>query len=504
MPPSTPSTRPTSPSGPTPPTATSSAACSTDDFVIASGAQPAVAHSDSDHQYLVAYTAGSGGFSLLGQLVDDEGATIGSPFPLAATTVTAYQPRAIWLVATDYFLVLYQDYGGGLYGQFVLGGVPVDAAGTPGLAPLPFAASGSDPALVFDAYSNRLVIAWDTGTELHAQLADGDYGTLIGPDLTVATAASYLRGPSLSDHDGVVSVVFVGTEDGTSDYVHMQAIDADLDALTGGVLDLAANPGVDAVASGPLAPAGTSVAAWTFAFGGSREADVRSYTDAASALGSPTVLDSAGDTGPMLTPNTVVGDLLFGSMTTSGGTDYEPFFTIVSIDPAPDPALAVIDHQPTGSGIATDALVSVELNGEPDAATAAGFGIDGVAGTTTAGVFTLTFIPSAPLAPGTTYTARVAASVADSHGHTLGAPYTWTFTTAGAPLPDAGVVDGSIVDVTIGGESLSCDVTGTFIDAGTDKGGGGCGCRATGGRPSILALLAALAGLLVLGTRRRR
>ncbi|HET9253415.1 MAG TPA: Ig-like domain-containing protein, partial [Candidatus Eisenbacteria bacterium] len=56
-----------------------------------------------------------------------------------------------------------------------------------------------------------------------------------------------------------------------------------------------------------------------------------------------------------------------------------------------------------------------------------------VTGTVTLADFTATFTPSSPLAPNTTYTARVTDAIEDLAGNRLASDYVWTFTTAAPP-----------------------------------------------------------------------
>ena len=60
---------------------------------------------------------------------------------------------------------------------------------------------------------------------------------------------------------------------------------------------------------------------------------------------------------------------------------------------------------------------------------------------------TVTLVPDDPLAPGTDYTVTVDASVADAAGNALGAPVSWSFTTA---TPPGEVVDDTAADFAAG------------------------------------------------------
>jgi len=59
---------------------------------------------------------------------------------------------------------------------------------------------------------------------------------------------------------------------------------------------------------------------------------------------------------------------------------------------------------------------------------------NGVTGTVSYNGTTATFTPSINLAPSTTYTATINTTVKDVSGVAIAAPYSWTFTTAAAPV----------------------------------------------------------------------
>ncbi len=93
------------------------------------------------------------------------------------------------------------------------------------------------------------------------------------------------------------------------------------------------------------------------------------------------------------------------------------------------------------TGVALDVLPSIGLSAAEEPASAADalhLVRDGqpVAGTSDAGPgATLVFAPAVPLAPGTLYTVRVDGPLRDLHGHALGHPYRWSFTTRADPEP---------------------------------------------------------------------
>ena len=89
---------------------------------------------------------------------------------------------------------------------------------------------------------------------------------------------------------------------------------------------------------------------------------------------------------------------------------------------------------------------------------------------------TATLDPTSPLGAGTTYTARLTATIADPAGNTLqAAPVTWTFTTAttggGTRIKDMTFEGGSLTHATSGADAVNGTVAlaspglkGTYAD----------------------------------------
>jgi hypothetical protein len=119
---------------------------------------------------------------------------------------------------------------------------------------------------------------------------------------------------------------------------------------------------------------------------------------------------------------------------------------VVGTDTPEIAAIEILPHPPTAgtptpaagaTGLALTTTVSAMFSQAMDASslttstvTLAGPG-GGVAATVAydSASKTVTLTPSAPLAHSTTYTARLDASIRDSYGMTMWAPYSWTFTT---------------------------------------------------------------------------
>jgi hypothetical protein len=128
---------------------------------------------------------------------------------------------------------------------------------------------------------------------------------------------------------------------------------------------------------------------------------------------------------------------------TTGGT--APYDT--STPPPPPPpttiAPAVAPSPPNGStGVSVSTPVSATFSAPMDPTTISpNFTLQAADGSQVAGIvtydaqsYTATF-SNANLLPGVTYTARLEAAVADVTGNPLGAPLTWSFTTAPAAVP---------------------------------------------------------------------
>ncbi len=75
---------------------------------------------------------------------------------------------------------------------------------------------------------------------------------------------------------------------------------------------------------------------------------------------------------------------------------------------------------------------------------------------------TVTFDPTSTLSYGTTYTATISASVTDSSGVSMSAPYTWSFTTFGNA--DAITVASTSPTDEATGVSVATNITALFLD----------------------------------------
>jgi methionine-rich copper-binding protein CopC len=119
---------------------------------------------------------------------------------------------------------------------------------------------------------------------------------------------------------------------------------------------------------------------------------------------------------------------------------------VVSVGTPEIAAIEIIPHAPTAAsptpaagatGVAVGTTVSAAFSQAMDATslTASTVTLSSPGGAVAATVAydstakAVTLTPSAPLAHGATYTARLDGTIRDSYGVTMGAPYTWTFTT---------------------------------------------------------------------------
>jgi hypothetical protein len=119
---------------------------------------------------------------------------------------------------------------------------------------------------------------------------------------------------------------------------------------------------------------------------------------------------------------------------------------VVSVGTPEIAAIEITPHAPTAAsptpaagatGVAVGTTVSAAFSQAMDATslTASTVTLSSPGGAVAATVAydstakAVTLTPSAPLAHGATYTARLDGTIRDSYGVTMGAPYTWTFTT---------------------------------------------------------------------------
>jgi hypothetical protein len=119
---------------------------------------------------------------------------------------------------------------------------------------------------------------------------------------------------------------------------------------------------------------------------------------------------------------------------------------VVSVGTPQISAIEIIPHPPAASsltpvagatGVAVGTTVTAVFSQamDPASLTASTVTLSSPGGTVAASVAydsatkAVTLTPSAPLAHGVTYTARLDGAIRDSYGLTMGAPYTWAFTT---------------------------------------------------------------------------
>ena len=130
-------------------------------------------------------------------------------------------------------------------------------------------------------------------------------------------------------------------------------------------------------------------------------------------------------------------------------------------------ALTVTGISPVGTGVSTATVVTATLNRNVNpfsvaassvSLRASGASSDVPAGLSVSGA-NITLSPSAALANSVTYTLTLAAGVQDTGGVSLGAPYSWSFTTAAASAPAFAV---SAFSPTGSGVSTASAITATF------------------------------------------
>jgi O-glycosyl hydrolase len=135
-------------------------------------------------------------------------------------------------------------------------------------------------------------------------------------------------------------------------------------------------------------------------------------------------------------------------VTSSGGialaSNYTWSFTTVAVAPPPAPAVTAVTPLNASTTAAINTTVTATFNQAmmSSTITASTFTLTGpgnasVQGTVgyNAGSSVATFTPAANLAYDTAYTATLSTSIMSSASVALSAPYTWSFTTAAAPVP---------------------------------------------------------------------
>jgi O-glycosyl hydrolase len=176
-----------------------------------------------------------------------------------------------------------------------------------------------------------------------------------------------------------------------------------------------------------LTPAGGSAAAATVTY----NADVATLTPNA----------------PLANGTTYTATITTGVMSSGGvalASNYTWSFTTVAVAPPPAPAVTAVTPLNASTTAAINTTVTATFNEAmmSSTITASTFTLTGPGNTSVqgtvgynAGTSVATFTPAANLAYNTAYTATLSTSIMSSVGVALSAPYTWSFTTAAAPIP---------------------------------------------------------------------
>jgi O-glycosyl hydrolase len=152
-------------------------------------------------------------------------------------------------------------------------------------------------------------------------------------------------------------------------------------------------------------------------------------------------------TAPLANGTTYTATITTG-VTSSGGialaSNYTWSFTTVAVAPPPAPAVTAVTPLNASTTAAINTTVTATFNQAmmSSTITASTFTLTGpgnasVQGTVgyNAGSSVATFTPAANLAYNTAYTATLSTSIMSSASVALSAPFTWSFTTAAAPVP---------------------------------------------------------------------
>jgi beta propeller repeat protein len=163
-----------------------------------------------------------------------------------------------------------------------------------------------------------------------------------------------------------------------------------------------------------------------------------------------------------------VQDLAGNEMVDDGGNAYQFYFMTVSTDTTP-PTVTSTDPGMDATGVPTDVTITATMSELINKCTGTvtmtdsqdnPVGLVGVRGYESYDYGTLTIQPTAPLAPGETYTVRIE-GISDGHLNAMETPYTWSFTTQTADTTPPTVVsiypeDGA-VDVPVELTSISIE-----------------------------------------------
>jgi O-glycosyl hydrolase len=164
-------------------------------------------------------------------------------------------------------------------------------------------------------------------------------------------------------------------------------------------------------------------------------------TVSVSVDGLTATLTPAGQLGYNTTYNATITTGVQSSLGAALAANYSWTFTTPT---APPLAVSAVSPLSNATGIAITTAVSATFNQAMNSTTinASNFTLTGPGNTSVqgtpgynSGTLVATFTPSQSLAYNTTYTATISTSVMSSGGAALATPYSWTFTTATAPVP---------------------------------------------------------------------
>ena len=152
-------------------------------------------------------------------------------------------------------------------------------------------------------------------------------------------------------------------------------------------------------------------------------------------------------TAPLVNGTTYTATITTGVMSSGGvalASNYTWSFTTVAVAPPPAPAVTAVTPLNASTTAAINTTVTATFNEAmmSSTITASTFTLTGPGNTSVqgtvgynAGTSVATFTPAANLAYNTAYTATLSTGIMSSASVALSAPYTWSFTTAAAPVP---------------------------------------------------------------------
>ncbi len=136
--------------------------------------RPAVAYNSSDDEYLLVYEKDAGThLDVLGQRIDADGSSLGSPFNVAASSLTERRPRLAYNSTANNYLVVFEEDFNGDGSNYVVYGQLLTAAGAPSGGAFfvgGFTLHETNPEIAYNSTGNDYLAVWEMDGDVDGKL----------------------------------------------------------------------------------------------------------------------------------------------------------------------------------------------------------------------------------------------------------------------------------------------------------------------------------------------